>query len=393
VTISGANLSGATAVHFGDAAAPGFTVSSPTLLTATAPAGSGKVPVTVTGPGGTSQSAQFTYVGPSITALTPAYGSPRGGTPVNVTGNNLNGATAVTFGGTPAQSFTVNSNSSVTAVSPAFSGTEKVSVVVTTPAGKSGGQQFNWGPTITNVSGSRGAGAGAQVMISGTNLGEASAVSFGGTAATFHVDSDTSITAVAPSPTGKTVDLVVANPAGASNTARFSYPAPSITGLNPSSGGAGTTVVISGRNLTGATSVKFGSANASFTFQSDSSITAVAPSGSGAVQVTVTSPAGTSRGQRFTYPAAPPPAAAPTISSISPSSGPHTAATVVTITGTNFGGATCSVVGTTSTPIPCTVGPGNTMITLTMPYATGTGTATVVVTTPGGSARVNFTYT
>jgi alpha-tubulin suppressor-like RCC1 family protein len=63
VTITGLNLSGATGVKFGGTAAK-FTVVSPTKITATAPAGSGTVAVTVTTPLGTSRkvtAGQFTY--------------------------------------------------------------------------------------------------------------------------------------------------------------------------------------------------------------------------------------------------------------------------------------------------------------------------------------------
>jgi outer membrane protein assembly factor BamB len=55
VTVTGTNLSGASAVHFGAAAAI-FSVKSATTITATSPPGSGTVNVTVTTPGGTSAS-------------------------------------------------------------------------------------------------------------------------------------------------------------------------------------------------------------------------------------------------------------------------------------------------------------------------------------------------
>jgi uncharacterized membrane protein len=63
----------------------------------------------------------------------PNHGSPSGGTTVTITGTGLFGATAVKFGSTSAKSFTVNSATSITAVSPKGRGT--VDVTVTTPAG------------------------------------------------------------------------------------------------------------------------------------------------------------------------------------------------------------------------------------------------------------------
>jgi hypothetical protein len=64
VTISGANLSGATAVRFGGVAATSFSVVSSTSISAVAPPGSTTVDVTVTTPGGTSAASvrdEFTY--------------------------------------------------------------------------------------------------------------------------------------------------------------------------------------------------------------------------------------------------------------------------------------------------------------------------------------------
>ncbi len=67
---------------------------------------------------------------PTITSFTPNSGPV--GTTVTITGTNLTGATAVTFGGTAATSFTVLSSSSITAI--VGTGTSgKISV--TTPAG------------------------------------------------------------------------------------------------------------------------------------------------------------------------------------------------------------------------------------------------------------------
>ena len=84
---------------------------------------------------------------------------------------------------------------------------------------------------------------------------------------------------------------------------------PVITGVSPNSGpiGGGTSVVITGTSFTGATSVQFGASNAiSFTVNSDTQITATAPAGIGAVDVTVSIPTAgispTSGADQFTYP-------------------------------------------------------------------------------------------
>ena len=62
--ISGTNFTGAIGVNFGGTPAT-FTVDSGTMITATSPAGSGTVDITVTTPAGTSASVpvdRFTYV-------------------------------------------------------------------------------------------------------------------------------------------------------------------------------------------------------------------------------------------------------------------------------------------------------------------------------------------
>jgi hypothetical protein len=79
VTITGTRLSGATAVHFGAAAAGGLQARSATEIVAVAPPGSGVVDVTVTTPEGTSPPAQadeFTYEA-APTAITDAASSVR----------------------------------------------------------------------------------------------------------------------------------------------------------------------------------------------------------------------------------------------------------------------------------------------------------------------------
>jgi hypothetical protein len=90
---------------------------------------------------------------------------------------------------------------------------------------------------------------------------------------------------------------------------QFTYVAPpTVTGVSPNHGlvTGGTTVTITGTNLSKATAVKFGATNASsFTVKSGTEITAVSPPGTpGTVDVTVTTAGGTSAtstNDQFTY--------------------------------------------------------------------------------------------
>ncbi|MHB8263248.1 MAG: IPT/TIG domain-containing protein [Acidimicrobiales bacterium] len=183
-------------------------------------------------------------------------------------------------------------------------------------------------------------------------------------------------------------------------------PAPTVTSITPTSGptSGGTSVTITGDNLWGAGYVFFGKTSVPFSVYETASgvaaITATSPAGTGTVNVTVTTPGGTSAtssADQFTYEAPPPPTPAPTITSITPASGPTSGGTAVTITGTNFdttSGGTGTTVDFGSTPATSVVCSSTTSCTATSPA--GTGTVNVTVTTPGGTSATSsadqFTY-
>jgi len=72
--------------------------------------------------------------GPTFGTIVPAAGPVAGNTPVTITGTGFTGATTVTFGGTAATSFSVGSDTSITAITPAHAA-GAVNVVITTPGG------------------------------------------------------------------------------------------------------------------------------------------------------------------------------------------------------------------------------------------------------------------
>ncbi|MBF6356046.1 IPT/TIG domain-containing protein [Nocardia higoensis] len=389
VTITGTGFTDASAVLFGATPATSFTVVSDTQITATTPAGTGVEPVTVTTVGGVSNDVPFTYVAaPVVVGLDPVSGPETGGTVVTLTGTGFTGASAVSFGATPATSFTVVSDTQITAVAPA--GTGIAQVTVTTVGGTSSGVPFTYvaAPVLASLDPTAGPETGGTVVtLTGTGFTGASAVSFGATPATsFTVVSDTQITAVAPAGTG--VELVtVTTVGGVSSGVPFTYvAAPVVVGLDPVSGPetGGTVVTLTGTGFTGASAVSFGATPAtSFTVVSDTQITATAPAGTGVELVTVTTVGGVSTGSPFAY------VAAPVVASLDPTAGPETGGTVVTITGTGLSGATAVSFG--ATPATSFIVVSDTQITAIAPA--GTGVQLVTVTTVGGtSSGVSYTY-
>jgi len=244
-----------------------------------------------------------------------------------------------------------------------------------------GGDPAGNSPTITGFTPTSGP-VGTSVAISGTNFTGATAVAFNGVSASFTVGSATSIQAIVPAG-ATTGPLSVTTPAGtATSSGAFTVVLPpTLTTFTPSSGPVGTSVAISGTNFTGATAVAFNGVSASFTVVSDTSIQATVPAGATTGPLSVTTPAGTATGSgAFTV--VPP----PTIASFTPASGP--VGTSVTISGTNFTGATAVAFNGVSASF--TVG-SDTSIQATVPAGATTGP--LGVTTPAGTATTpnNFT--
>jgi hypothetical protein len=301
----------------------------------------------------------------------------------------------------------VNSPTQITATTPSGAA-GPVDVTVTIPVGGTSAtgssDDFTYynAPTVTGISPTTGpTGGGTSVIVTGTNFSGASSVRFGANnATTFSVNSPTQITATSPAGAAGPVDITVTNPGGTSATSgvdRFTYVAPpTVTGISPTTGptGGGTSVTVTGTNFSGASSVTFGSnPAANYTVNSPTQITAISPAGTaGPVDVTVTIPVGgtsaTSGVDRFTY------VAPPTVTGISPTTGPTGGGTSVIVTGTNFSGASSVTFG--ANPAASYTVNSPTQITATTPSGAA-GPVDVTVTIPvGGTSATGvpdrFTY-
>ena len=163
-----------------------------------------------------------------------------------------------------------------------------------------------------------------------------------------------------------------------------SKPLPTITSFTPQSGRPGSSVIITGEFLTGATSVTFGGVDAPILVNSDTQIIAAVPTGAPTGPISVKTLGGTATSRdNFTV------LKQPVITSFTPQSGPPGSS--VKVTGANLTGATSVTVGGVSAA-GFTV-PSDTQIIWGVPTAVVVGPITV--TTPGGTATSasNFTVT
>jgi hypothetical protein len=232
VTINGTNFLSGASVRFGTVTATSVTVVNSTTITAKSPAGTGAVDITVATSQGTSAITPadvFTYLGvPTVTGVSPAAGSQRGGAVVTLTGTNFYGPATVYFGGVKATAVTVVNTSTIVVTSPAATGTQNVRVVTSSgESATSTADRFEYfpPPTVTKVAPATGpAKGGTTVTISGIGFLAPAEVSFGGVPATkVVVYSANRIGAVSPAGTAGTANVTVTTPYGSSATSTLDH--------------------------------------------------------------------------------------------------------------------------------------------------------------------------
>ncbi len=295
-------------------------------IVVTAPSGVTTGPIMVTSPNGNFTTSTNFFVPPGISIFSPLTG--RAGTNVVITGTNLLGVTAVSFGGVLATfSPPTNNLTLVAAVPPgAISGKLRV----TTPAGSATApKNFLVEPTLFAVSPSFGP-PGTSVTLTGANLGEGlSSVNFNGAAAAFGNVSLGQATAIVPA-AATTGPITVTTTNGSYTSAMLFFLPPAIASFSPTNSAPGTTVVIKGANFLGTTAVMFNSLAAGFVPPTNNTtLVAVVPGGVTTGPISITTPGGTATSTALFY-------AAPLISSFTPAHGLPGQA--VSISGANFKG-------------------------------------------------------
>ncbi|MDQ1426011.1 MAG: hypothetical protein QOD72_3509, partial [Acidimicrobiaceae bacterium] len=265
---------------------------------------------------------------PTVTGVSPAAGPAAGGTAVNVTGSGFTSGTSVTFGSTPAAGVTIISPTSLKATAPP--GTMTTDVRVTNGAGTSPvspADEFTF--TYANN------GYGVSLASTGGSPSVGSAITLTATA-----NQD-----VGPTPYGLSIVDV--------------------------STGAMVTHVGSGKTASAAVN--------SSSVATHRYVAQIDTKGGSPVQA-VSTPA------VVTWTNPPPSAGSPTVSTVSPISGPSGGGTKVTITGTGFAtGSTVSfgtvaatgVVINSSTSLTATAPPGTLTVDVRVANGSGTSPATV----------------
>lgn len=234
VTLEGTAFNSVNSVTFGGTAASSFSIISDTKIEAIVGTGaSGDVKVTSTTDAASLPGFTYSVVtpppppppsAPAISYFSPSSGATN--TDITITGTNFTNITGVSFGGTPALTFHVNSSTSIVAtVGSGSSG----NVVIIAAAGNDTLAGFTYivppppppDPKLTGFSPQSGV-TGATIVIQGQHLSNITGVSFGGSPVLgFTIISDNQIQAVVG--VGATGQLKVSTPTAADSLAGFVY--------------------------------------------------------------------------------------------------------------------------------------------------------------------------
>jgi len=403
VTIIGTNFNNTATITIGGNAAPIVAVDNSTNIRATTAAHAlGAVDVIVTTNSGSATLTNgFNFIPPPvISSVTPNYGWQTIATPITITGQYFTGviSSGVKVKG-PCTNVVVVNDTTITCntgINENVGGYKDV--IITSPYGSTTlTSGFYMYPTahITSISPNTGIETGGTpVILKGDNFTSSFYAYIDNitcTASTW-VDNNT-LTATTPAGTIGTKNVSVGiMPMLATLTGGFVYtPAFSISGISPSAGptAGGTAVTITGFGFVSGATVKIGGNDATgVAFVDANHLTATAPAGTvGAQNVVVTNPdlSSTTLTGGFTY------SNSIKVTGISPSTGPITGGTAVSITGANFVSGAMVTIGSSDA---AGVFVDTNHMTATTPVGTA-GAQNVVVTNPDTTSDTlagGFTY-
>lgn len=351
----------------------------------------------------------YTYVlPPTMTSVAPNTGASVGGTIVVITGNHFRSGMKAKFGPNFGTGLIVNSATQLTVTTPAGP-VGPVDVAVLNPENEAatllGGFTYTGppvvNPTITSVNPTHGPqSGGTPVVINGTGFQSGALLTICGKSVAISTLTATSLAATMPACDPGAVTITITNPDGGTVSAGgllTSDPTstPTITAIAPISGNpaGGTPVVISGTGYQLGATVTIGCGSASsIVVVNATSITAVAPAcpNGSTGDVIVHNPDGgtATLGGGFIFGVS-----APALTGVSPTTGPATGGTPITVVGNNFAhNATLTIGGAAATSVIII----NTHTLTAVTPAHVAGTVGLVLTNPDGptaSLAAAFTFT
>lgn len=261
-----------------------------------------------------------------ITSISPSVAGK--GKTVTINGKFLSGGTSVSFGGIPATSFTVDSDSKISAV--VGEGNEG-SVTINTPKGKDTITGFTYvpPPVISDFAPKVG-GIGHGIFIYGENLKYVSAAFIGSKKVEVREIMDHQLLIIVDSlgEDEKILDITIETPGGSATVSGFRYlPPPIISDFTPKQAATGETITITGKNFTGVQWVIIGGVRIEpVNIISDSKIEITVPYNSSG-EISVVSSNGIAKITGFVF-------TGPVLKSFSPAEAKT--GDIITITGSNF---------------------------------------------------------
>ncbi len=241
------------------------------------------------------------------------------------------------------------------------------------------GQLLSAVPTITSFSPTQGP-AGTPVQVRGEGFDSTSDVLIGTKESVFQVLSNELILATVPreASTG-VIQIVTAGGVAVSNEPFIG--APFIEELNPEFGAPGEPVIIFGRNLGNAASVRFGDESASFFVLGETQLRAIVPDLTGLTTIQVTTPVGDATSEVLFEATG----RVPFVREFMPEFAPP--GSTVTVNGKNFIGTTSFHFGTTPAPFVVTA---DTQIQLTIPPDAPSGPVSLKNAFGESTSRIDF---
>lgn len=270
----GAHLGAGCTIRFGGAPATGLVLANDGLLTGVTPEHTaGTVDVVLTCGGQTSTLANgFTYIAatPTLSSVTPSFGSTAGGTHVRVTGTNIRSGCWLFFGGNASPAVETNGTTEITGVTPPRANAGAVEVALRC-TGASAGLPAAFAytnadePSASIISIAPLAGApGESVTITGSRFRPGDRVTFDAApAAILRTAPDSHVIRVPELPLG-TSSITLTDAAGRATTtgpifAVLEPERPQIVSVSPSMAVAGSEIVLTGRAFRPAYSFAAGS--------------------------------------------------------------------------------------------------------------------------------------